>query len=136
MEDGKQRILSVKNQIFCKMTLKSFEEIEVWQASRILVKEIYEVFNPLKDYGFKDQITRAAISIMNNIAEGHERYSKKEFARFLKIAKGSCGEVRSMVMIAFDLKYINLAQKDYFMDTCLNISRQLSGFIKYLNLNH
>jgi len=70
---------------------------------------------------------------MNNIAEGHERESKREFARFLKIAKGSCGEVRSMVLIAFDLNYVNFNQKEKLVDACLTISKQLSGFIKYLN---
>jgi len=116
--------------------MRSFEDIEVWQASRKLVNKIYNVFSSIKDYAFKDQITRAAISIMNNIAEGHERESKKEFSRFLKIAKGSCGEVRSMIIIASDLNYIDNNQTVEFVDQCLNISRQLSGFIKYLNDNN
>lgn len=74
--------------------------MEVWQASRKLVRTVYEIFSSIHDFSFRDQITRASLSIMNNIAEGHERDSKKEFARFLKIAKGSCGEVRSMLLIA------------------------------------
>jgi four helix bundle protein len=112
---------------------RSFEDLEVWQASRILVKETYKNFTDLKDFSFRDQITRAAVSIMNNIAEGHERSSEKEFARFSKIAKGSCGEVRSMIIIANDLNYISIEQKNDLIQKCYSISKQLAGFIKYLN---
>jgi four helix bundle protein len=88
--------------------MKTFEDLEVWQYSRTLVKAVYENFADSRDYGFRDQITRATISILNNIAEGHERSSKQEFIRFLKIAKGSCAEVRSMLIIASDLNYLEL----------------------------
>ena len=113
--------------------MKSFEELEVWQASRLLVIDVYKLFAFLTDYAFKDQITKATVSIINNIAEGHERESPKEYARFLRIAKGSCGEVRSMLIIASDLDYISEIQKETLSDQCLSISRQLSGFVKYLS---
>lgn len=113
--------------------MKAFEDLEVWKSTRVLVKGIYESFAGLKDYSFKDQITRASVSILNNIAEGHERDSIKEFARFLKIAKGSCGEVRSMLIVAYDLNYLGKDKSNELIEQCYSISRQLSGFIKYLN---
>lgn len=111
---------------------RSFEDLEVWQSARALVKHIYESSQCLKDYSFRDQITRASVSIINNIAEGHERSSNKEFIRFLKIAKGSCGEVRSMLLLSTDLKYMTNEKSQELIEQCYSISRQLSGFIKYL----
>ena len=89
---------------------KWFEDLWIWKQARELVKEIYSDFGPasngFKDFGFKDQIQRAGISIMNNISEGFERNSNAEFARYLDISKGSCGEVRSMYYTAEDLSYV------------------------------
>ena len=90
--------------------VKTFEDLWIWQQARVLVKDIYADFGRgtvgCRDYGFKSQIQKAGISIMNNIAEGFERNSNNEFARFLDISKGSCGEVRSMYYPAEDLKYV------------------------------
>ena len=87
-----------------------FEDLWIWQQARELVKEIYSDFGPAtegsKDFGFKDQIQRAGISIMNNISEGFERNSNAESARYLDISKGSCGEVRSMYYAGEDLNYV------------------------------
>ena len=88
------------------MGFKKFEEIIVWQRSQSLAVQLYNHFGNLKDYGFRDQITRAAISVSNNIAEGFERNSKAEFKRFLNISLGSIGEVRSMMYLAPKLEYI------------------------------
>lgn len=77
--------------------MRNFEELRVWQDARILVNDIYKMMSDCKDYGFKDQIQRAAVSIMNNIAEGSESGSDPLFIRYLKISKASCGEVRSML---------------------------------------
>ena len=79
------------------MVVEKFEDILAWQKAKILTLRVYFLLNELKDYGFKDQLCRASVSIMNNIAEGFERKSDKEFKHFLFIAKGSCGEVRSML---------------------------------------
>ncbi|MGQ1911805.1 four helix bundle protein [Marinifilum sp. RC60d5] len=87
-------------------TIKQFEDLMIWQESRRLVNEVYKQLSSCKDYSFRDQIQRAAVSVMNNIAEGFERKSGKEFKRFLDIAKGSGGEVRSMLYLAEDLEYI------------------------------
>ena len=91
-------------------TIKSFEELNIWQNSRELVKLIYKFVKMDKlsrDYSLNDQIRRSSISIMSNIAEGFERGSNKEFVQFLYIAKGSCAEVRSQLYIAFDQQYIS-----------------------------
>jgi len=89
---------------------KTFEDLWIWQQARTLVKDIYTDFGKgtlgSQDFGFRNQIQKAGISIMNNIAEGFERKSDLEFARFLEISKGSCAEVRSLYYPAQDLNYI------------------------------
>ncbi len=117
------------------MKVKSFEDIQVWQDSRMFVKSIYELTSFEKfrrDYGLKDQIQRASVSVMNNISEGFERDNNKELIKFLGYAKGSAGEVRSMLYVAFDLGYIS----DKFFKINLNMSidiiKQISNFRKYL----
>lgn len=86
------------------MRIERFDDIIAWQKSKNLTVEIYFLFTDHKDFGFKDQIQRASVSIMNNIAEGFERKSNNEFRQYLYIAKGSCGEVRSMLILAKELK--------------------------------
>lgn len=114
------------------MKIEKFEDIIAWQKSKELTLKVYELFNINRDYGFKDQIQRASVSIMNNIAEGFERKSNKEFKQFLYIAKGSCGEVRSMIILALELKYIVKTEHDKILNLSSEISKILSGFIKTL----
>lgn len=114
------------------MAIKSFEEIIAWKKAKELTLDIYKVFRGCKDYSFKDQIQRAAVSIMNNIAEGYERNGNNEFRHFLYISKGSSAEVRSMLSLALELKYINKTEYDKFYRLSLEISKLLSGFIKTL----
>jgi four helix bundle protein len=109
-----------------------FEDIEAWQKSRILTEIVYRKFKTNKDFSFKDQIQRATISIGNNIAEGFERTGNKEFKRFLLIAKGSSGEVRSMLYSALDLGYINKEEFEDLYGKSLEISKMISGLIKTL----
>ena len=94
--------------------------------------EIYLLFENSKDYSFKDKIQRATVSIMNNIAEGYERRTNNEFKHFLYIAKGSCGEVRSMLALALELNKINKTDFDKFYKQSEEISKMLSGLIKTL----
>ena len=115
----------------------SFEEIISWQKSRELNKDIYNITNKnssfSKDFGLRDQIRRSSISISSNIAEGFERETTKEFIRFLYIAKASSGEFRSQLYLAFDLDYMT---KDEFSKLNLKVnevSKLISGLIKYLN---
>jgi len=112
------------------MKIEKFEDIISWQKGIELSTIVYDIFKNNKDYGFRDQTQRAAVSISNNIAEGFERMSNKELAKFLFIAKGSAGEVRSMLYIALKLNYINQNQFDDLQKRCVEISRLISGFIK------
>jgi four helix bundle protein len=115
--------------------IKSFEDLEVWQVSMALCTEIYELTNTdlfSKDFRPKDQIRRSAISIPSNISEGFERDSKNQFLYFLSISKGSCGELRTQLNIAFNLNYLEKKKFEELKKKCLETSKQLSGFSKYL----
>jgi four helix bundle protein len=115
---------------------KSFEEINSWQKSRIFNKKIYlitENSNFKKDFDFVRQIRRASLSISSNIAEGFERNTDKEFVYFLYVAKASAGEVRSQLYLAFDLEYIIKEEFEMLLESVTEISKLLSGFIKYLS---
>jgi four helix bundle protein len=114
------------------MKIEKFEDIIAWQKAKIMTMGIYKEFYGCRDFGFRDQIQRASVSIMNNIAEGFERKGDKEFKHFLFIAKGSCGEIRSMLYLAQDLNYINNKNYKNFNDLSIEISKLLSGFIKTL----
>ena len=114
------------------MKIEKFEDIIAWQKSKILAVCIYKYFKLSRDFSFRDQIQRATISISNNIAEGYERQGNKEFSKFLFIAKGSCAEVRSMLYIALELKYMSKAEFRNLYQLSQEISRLISGFIKTL----
>ena len=116
------------------MKIEKFEDLQIWQKARILSSICYRTFSENKDYGFKDQIQRAAVSVMNNIAEGFERMGNKEFRKFLFISKGSCGEVRSMLYLALDLRYISQNEFDKISLLSTEISKMLSSLIKKINL--
>jgi four helix bundle protein len=91
---------------------EDFEDLEVWGEARRLANLIFDDFEKLPVFGFRDQILNASTSVMNNIAEGFDRHSRKDFARFLDIAKGSSGEVRSMLYLAEDRRYITSADAE------------------------
>lgn len=112
--------------------INQFEDIIAWQKARILTRYVFKKFNKCKNFSYKDQIERASLSIMNNIAEGFERRGDKEFKRFLFIAKGSCGEVRSMLYVAQDMSYTDKQEHNMIYNLTIEISRLLSGFIKSL----
>lgn len=115
--------------------IERFEEIKAWQLARELVTAVYRVSSQGKfatDFGLRDQIRRAAISVISNIAEGFERGSEKEFQRFLYMAKGSAGEVRSQLYIASDLGYLATEEFADLKARAEEVSRALSGFITYL----
>lgn len=114
------------------MRIERFEDIIAWQKARRLTVRLYKLFNNSTDYSFSNQIQRASLSIMNNIAEGFERKGNKEFKHFLFIAKGSCGEVRSMLLLAKDLKKFDNRQTDELLILSEEISKTLSGLIKTL----
>lgn len=116
-------------------TIKQFEEMLVWRKARELTKEIYKELRYLKDYGFKDQIQRASVSIMSNIAEGFERGTKQEFLNYLYIAKGSAGEVRAQLYVALDTGYLNFETFKSLKLKAEECSKLISNFIKSLKVS-
>jgi four helix bundle protein len=118
------------------MNIERFEDIEAWKEARGIVKRVYSVCSVdgfRKDYGLTDQIKRAAISIMANIAEGFSRKGNKEFIQFLFIAKSSAAELQSHLYIAVDQKYLGKDQFDELYGELDKVQRKISNFIKYLN---
>lgn len=116
-------------------TLKKFEDIQAWQKTRIMVKEIYTLSSVdtfARDFGLKDQIRRCGVSIMANIAEGYGRKSKKEFAYFLNIAHGSAAELQSHLYIALDLGYIDKDSFNHLYVETEEISKMILGLQNYL----
>jgi four helix bundle protein len=116
-------------------TFKAFEDIEAWQKARNLTREIYVVSNLgsfSKDYGLRDQIRRAGVSIMSNIAEGFERGGTREFIQFLSMAKGSSGEVRSQLYVAVDQGYIDKDTFEQLFKLATETSRMIGGLMNYL----
>lgn len=109
-----------------------FEDMKIWKEASQLTLDIYKIFKENRDYGFKDQIQRAAVSVMNNIAEGYERGTVKLFISYLLIAKGSCGEVRSMLYLGFRLSYLNQDEYQRLTNQAVAISRMIHGFIRSL----
>ena len=117
------------------MTIKKFEEIESWRKARELTNDIYQVTASgkfIRDFGLKDQIRRASVSILSNIAEGFERGGDKEFSQFLIIAKGSCGEVRAQLYVALDQGYLSQESFESLSSKAIEVSELISGFIRYL----
>ena len=119
-----------------KRKTEKFEDLIAWQKARELTKEVYHISGRgdfAKDYGLKDQIRRAAISIMSNIAEGFDRGGRSEFHHFVVIAKGSCAEVRSQLYIAYDIGYISKEEFNILNDMTLELSRFLGGLRKSID---
>jgi len=115
--------------------IERFEDIASWQKARELTQIIYKHSKGgefARDFGLRDQIREASVSIMSNIAEGYERGGDKEFRQFLSTAKGSCGEVRSQLYVALDQNYIVPADFNQMYQMTMDISRLTSGFMRYL----
>jgi len=118
------------------MTIKRFEDLEIWQQSRELCKKIRAIAETTslgKDFSLKDQIFRSSGSVMDNIAEGFERDGRKEFINFMYISKGSLGETRSQIHGSFDAKHFNEDIYNGLLIDCLNLSGKISHFISYLS---
>jgi four helix bundle protein len=115
--------------------IKRFEDIKAWQKARDLTKRVYDITcngDFAKDYGLRDQIRRATVSIMSNIAEGYSRQTDKEFVQFLHIALGSVAEVQSQLYVAQDLGYISSGQFKEIHALSEETAKLVNGFIKYL----
>lgn len=115
--------------------IERFEDIQAWQKARELVRSTYQVTNKrdfARDYGLRDQVRRASVSVMSNIAEGFSRQTDKEFVQFLHVAKGSASEVQSQLYVALDLKYISEATFKQLYELSEETIRLISGFVRYL----
>jgi len=119
-------------------TFKKFEDIQAWQKAREVTRLVYSMSNGenfAKDFGLRDQMKRASVSIMANIAEGHGRRTSTEFANFLNIARGSAIEVQSHLYVALDLNYINQPEFDKIYEMLEEISRMTISLAQYLRKN-
>lgn len=114
------------------MKIGRFEDVDSWKEARLLVNEIYTLLGSCRDYGFRDQIQRAAISVMSNVAEGFDRGSNREFVQYLVISRGSVSEVKSLAYAALDIGYFDLVAFEAVIARCNRISNILNGFIRFL----
>jgi four helix bundle protein len=114
------------------MGYTSFEDLEVWKRSCRLAVRLYEILRECRDFGLKDQMTRAAVSIASNIAEGAERNSSKDYIRFLHIAKGSAAELRTQLYIAHKVGYIAEEDMQELISEAKTISKQLHCLVQAL----
>ena len=116
-------------------TIERFEDLEIWQLGRALVRLVYELTRKesfSKDYGLKDQIRRSSVSVMNNISEGFESRTTNRFIDYLGISKGSCGETRSVSYVALDCGYITKEEFQELYEQCVIISKKIQKLMKYL----
>lgn len=117
------------------MKVERFEDLNIWKLAIILAKDIYQTTNqPVfkKDFGLSSQIQRAVVSISANIVEGYEKDNNNEFIRFLKIAKGSCGEVRNHLYIAREIGYLNEKQFKNLHEKAIILIKKIATFLNYL----
>ena len=112
---------------------RNFESLRIWQEARAFVNDVYLMMQNCKDYGFRDQIQRAAVSIMNNIAEGNESGSDAKYINFLNIAKGSCSEVRSMLYLCEDFGFCTHETYKELYEKSQSIASGIRNLITYLD---
>lgn len=116
-------------------TIVRFEDLDAWKIARELTRDVYRVTSCdrfSRDFGLKDQIRKASVSIMSNIAEGFERDGNREFCNFLSIGKGSAGEVRSQLYVALDQGYVTQEDFDAIYAKARESGRVIAGLSKYL----
>ena len=114
------------------MAGRNVENMRIWQEARVFTNDIYKMMSSCRDYGFRDQIQRASVSIMNNIAEGFESGSDAKFISFLNIAKGSCSEVKSMLYLCEDLNYCTNKERETLVTRLHAISGGIFNLILFL----
>ncbi len=116
-------------------TIRRFEDIEAWQKARELTREVYRASTSGalgRDFGLREQMRRAAVSVMSNIAEGFERSGSAEFSQFLSVAKGSAGEVEAQLYVALDQRYITPAVFENLKELAVSTKKLIAGFMGYL----
>ena len=114
------------------MKIKSFQDIIAWQKAQDLAAYIYKVTETMKDYGFRNQYQKAAVSISSNIAEGFDRKTPKQFHQFLTYASGSCSEVASLTLLADKIRLISDEVAEHILAMCAEISKIIGGLLRHL----
>jgi four helix bundle protein len=112
------------------MTVRRFEDLEVWKEGMRMASKVYQVLGKCRDFSLRDQMQRAAVSIPSNIAEGYERSTNKDFIHYLYIAKGSCSELRTQLYLAVDVGIIDEANGNELLETTRKISGMLHNYIR------
>lgn len=108
-----------------------FEDLDVWKRAARLSADLFRAFSESREYGFRDQITRSALSISSNIAEGHERDTTPDYVRFLRYAKGSCGELRTQIHVGIEAGFIPPEQGHEWLRESRELSAMLCGLIRH-----
>ena len=114
------------------MKIERFEDVDSWKEARLLVKDIYRILAGCRDYGFKGQMQRAAVSVMSNIAEGFDRGSNREFVQYLVISRGSVSEVKSLAYAGLDIGHVDSKGFEAIKIRCIKLINLLNGFIRFL----
>ena len=140
MRKGRKKEREELNSVYClsfstnyhsyMSKVEKFEDLKVWQESLLLSIGIYKILADCRDYGLRDQMCRASVSVPSNIAEGFERHSNKDFIRFLRIAKGSLAELRTQIYIASEIGIITSERATHFISVSQHISAMLQNLIK------
>jgi four helix bundle protein len=112
------------------MAFQSFEDLEVWQRGCRLTVDVFKTFAACRNFTMQDQVQRAALSVPSNVAEGYERNSNKDFVRFLNIAKGSCGELRTQLYISRKLAFLTKISFERLVNESKEISKMLHGLAR------
>ena len=117
-------------------TITKFEDLEIWKAAQNIASSVYKLCDAnvkiSKDFSFKDQIKRASLSISNNIAEGFEYSNNNDFNRFLRIAKGSCGEVKNCLLFSIRVGFTNEVDIENIIEDCTTLGNKIGKLMKYL----
>jgi four helix bundle protein len=114
------------------LKIEKFEQVDSWKEARLLVSDIYSLLSECRDFGYKGQMQRAAVSVMSNIAEGFDRGSNREFVQFLVISRGSVSEVKSLAYAGLDVGHLDVKSFEMIMARCIKLTNVLNGFIRFL----
>jgi four helix bundle protein len=113
------------------LRIERFEDVDSWKEARLLVSDIYRLLANCRDFGFKDQMQIAAVSVMSNIAEGFDRGSNREFIQYLVISRGSFSEVKSLAYAGFDIGHVDAKAFEAIKARCVKLINLLNGFIRF-----
>jgi four helix bundle protein len=117
------------------LRIERFEDVDSWKEARLLVSDTYRILANCRDFGFKSQMQRAAVSVMSNIAEGFDRGSNRELVQYLIISRGSVSEVKSLAYAGLDIGHVDNKAFEAIKNRCIKLINLLNGFIRFLKEN-